>query len=116
MTVLAAGSVVWIAFPFVESGTRKSRPALVVSHTGLGVGADLFWAAMITGAGKMRWPGDVEIADLAKAGLPIPSIVRPAKLATLTVAEASPIGRIDDSTLAEVLCFIRARLGDGVRR
>jgi hypothetical protein len=39
------------------------------------------WVAMITSADNERSPSDVAIADLGRAGLPAPSVVRPAKIA-----------------------------------
>jgi mRNA interferase MazF len=47
---------------------------------------------MITSASHRRWDGDIEIADTAAAGLPAPSVVRCAKIATIEAAEAEPIG------------------------
>jgi mRNA interferase MazF len=49
---------------------------------------------MITAAENRPWPGDVRIADARRAGLAIPSVVRPTKIATIEAAQASRIGRI----------------------
>jgi mRNA interferase MazF len=57
-----------------------------------GVAPALLWVLMITSAAHRRWPGDVEVSDLAAAGLPAPSIVRCAKIATIETAAATPIG------------------------
>jgi len=49
---------------------------------------------MITAAGNEAWPGDVEIKGSRDVtGLPIPSIVRTAKVATVEVKEAAALGR-----------------------
>jgi mRNA interferase MazF len=49
---------------------------------------------MITSASHRRWDGDIEIVDAATAGLPAPSIVRCAKIATIEMAEAERIGAL----------------------
>jgi len=76
--------VVSVPFPFVEGHASKRRPALVVS-------TDLFhrahracFGAMITTARHMQdlRPDDIEIADLARAGLQQPCVIRLARLAT----------------------------------
>ncbi|WP_419730698.1 hypothetical protein [Lichenicola sp.] len=47
---------------------------------------------MVTSAGNRGWPGDVGISDLAEAGLPAPSVVRAAKIATIEAGDAERIG------------------------
>ena len=90
---MSPGDVVWVPFPHVESNRVQSRPALVVA-TGLAGGLDLCWALMITAAGNPGWPEDVLIADHEAAGLPAPSRVRTAKIATLAAASATYVGRL----------------------
>ena len=55
---------------------------------------DLLWLAMITSAANRGWSGDVTISDLQAAGLPIPSIVRTAKLATIEARDAQRLGTL----------------------
>jgi mRNA interferase MazF len=43
----------------------------------------MYYVAMITNAQHAAWAGDVPISNIKGAGLPVPSIVRPAKLATI---------------------------------
>ncbi len=107
---LQPGDVVWVKFPFVEQGILKSRPALVLSGTPLGPTGGLVWAAMITGAKKAAWPGDIKICDLPLAGLPIPSSIRMAKLATIESIGARHVGRVGSDELAAALDFARAAL------
>ena len=57
---------------------------------------------MITSAENRDWPGDVEIPDAAAAGLPIPSVIRTAKIATIEVGRAEPRGGVTPETLAAV--------------
>jgi mRNA interferase MazF len=75
--------VVVVPFPFTDRPARRRRPALVVSRPealGNVIGHSVL--AMITSAGHRRWPLDVPLSDLARAGLPAPSLVR-MKLFTL---------------------------------
>lgn len=102
MTSFSAGDIVWVPFPHVESDEIKSRPALVISNTPIGPDGALFWAMMVTNALRPGWPGDMMIENLSAAGLPHPSKIRTAKIATLEAEGAEPIGRIDDALLAEV--------------
>lgn len=88
------GAIVRVPFPFVEKDRRHQRPALVISN-GVGPEGALFWALMITAAENAPWPGDVKIGNSPDVtGLPIPSIVRTAKVATVEAAVASQIGRL----------------------
>ena len=77
-----AWEVVVVPFPYSERLAEKRRPAVVVSNAALGA-AGAIWIAMITGAGKAKRPGDIDIADLRGAGLPGASMVRTSKLATI---------------------------------
>jgi mRNA interferase MazF len=54
----------------------------------------LLWVVMITAAENRPWPGDVALADDRRAGLSIPSVIRPTKIATIEAAQASRIGNI----------------------
>ncbi len=75
--------VVCVPFPFTEGEGDKRRPALVVSSEGLSEAHGLYWLVMITSAKNSAWAGDVPIADHEAVGLPAPSVIRPAKIATL---------------------------------
>jgi len=69
--------VVAVPFPFTDEKKAKKRPALVLSASGSFnsiIGHSVM--AMITSARNSLWPMDVEIRDLAAAGLPAPSLVR----------------------------------------
>lgn len=74
-----------------KAQTQQYRPALVVARHREAGSPTLLWVLMITSAGNRRWTGDVEIPDLATAGLPAASVVRTAKVATI---EASAAGRL----------------------
>ncbi len=105
------GDVVRVPFPYTDRSTRQHRPALVVSDGPLGDGDRLLWVVMITSADNRCWADDVSLAETyADAGLPAPSVIRPAKIATIDVAVATRLGRVDDERLARTMQAIRANL------
>lgn len=76
--------VVVVPFPYTEQSTTTSvRPAVIVSAEALSSHAGKYFLAMITSAGNPAMYGDVAISDLKTAGLPVASVVRPTKIATL---------------------------------
>ena len=69
--------VVAVPFPFTDRPVHRRRPAVVVSQRGpLGAVVGHSVLAMITSAAHRRWPLDVDVTDLAAAGLPAASMVR----------------------------------------
>jgi mRNA interferase MazF len=67
---------------------------------------------MITSAENEPWPSDIAIADLKRAGLPAPSVVRPAKIACIKPSRIDRrIGRIDKATARIVGQKLRGFLG-----
>jgi mRNA interferase MazF len=80
-----AWDVVIVPFPYADRLAEKRRPALVVSSRQL-ERYGLLWVAMITSAANAPWECDVPVRNLERAGLPAPSVVRPAKLATIEPA------------------------------
>jgi mRNA interferase MazF len=101
-------AVVSVPFPYVERPIRQRRPALVVL-TGMGAARDLLWVLMITAAANRGWPEDVAIDDHAAAGLPIPSLVRTAKIATIAAADAEPLGNLPAEATARIAKILRQR-------
>lgn len=77
------GDVLVLPFPYSDRFAEKKRPAVVVSKPALERTHGLVWVAMITSDRGLHRPDDVKISDLSRAGLPAPSRVRPAKLATI---------------------------------
>lgn len=107
-----AGAIVRVPFPYTDRETRRHRPALVVSDGGRGPGAALLWVAMITSAENRRWDDDVAIAEgHREAGLPVPSLIRTAKIATIDAAAAQPLGRLDGERMDEVRAAMARHLG-----
>ena len=70
----------------------------------------LLWLAMVTSAANRGWPGDVPVSDIDIAGLPIPSIVRPAKIATIEAHDAEPLGRLPGEDREAVCRYLKDRL------
>ena len=83
-----------VPFPYTDRSTRQSRPALVVSTGRLEEMHGLLWVVMITSAENRGWPGDVPVENLKMAGLPVPSLIRSAKIATIDASDASKLGRV----------------------
>lgn len=94
MPIFEQGDVIKVPFPYTDRATRQSRPALVVSTGPLEADHGMLWVAMITSAENRGWPGDVVVHDLARAGLPAPSVIRTAKIATIESSDATRLGRI----------------------
>ena len=102
--------IVKVPFPYTNRPVRQHRPALVVArYSGAGAPA-LCWVLMITSASHRRWDGDIEIADTAMAGLPAPSIVRCAKIATIETAEAERIGVLPPGSRTSVSHIVASLL------
>ena len=102
--------IVRVPFPYVERPVRQHRPALIVAANGDEQDRGLLWLAMITSAANRGWRGDVAISDLREAGLPVPSVVRPAKLATFEECDADRLGRLPASDRSAVAHYLRNRL------
>ena len=105
------GTVVRVPFPCTGAEARQHRPALVIAGTGPGPTPFPLWVVMITSAANRGWPGDIDIPDTAAAGLPAPSVIRTAKIATIESAHAEARGQVGDATLAAVRGEIADRLG-----
>lgn len=103
--------VVAVPFPYVERDRIKRRPGLVVSGRRWLEEHGLLWVLMITSAAQARWADDVPIDDLAAAGLPRPSVVRPAKIATVEATRCERRGRITDAVRQRVEAALRIGLG-----
>ena len=84
--------VLKIPFPYHTRPAFEHRPVLVIAGGRLESAHGLLWVVMITSAGNASWPADVPITDLRSAGLPSPSVVRCAKIATIAASDAQKIG------------------------
>jgi mRNA interferase MazF len=107
----AAFDIVVVPFPYADRLAEKRRPALVISNRKLAP-FGLIWVAMITSADNAPWSCDVAIADRARAGLPAPSVVRPAKIACIEPSRIERrAGRLDKATAKAVAQKLRGFLG-----
>ena len=107
------GDVVKVPFSYPDRAARQRRPALIVSSAALQREHGLSWVLMITSAANRGWEGDVEILDLARAGLPAPSVIRSAKIATIDSADAEQLGRVTTEVLSAVCGYLYAVLPTG---
>ncbi len=103
-------TVVKVPFPYTDKPVTQRRPALVLASLPDAGGPPLLWVAMITSAAHKRWSGDLEVADLTAAGLPAPSMVRLAKLATIEADVADPLGELARGERRAVRAWLRKTL------
>ena len=94
MPIFEAWDVIKVPFPYTDRPVRQRRPALVLASNGLESEHGLLWVLMITSAENRRWSEDVPISGAEKTGLPAPSVVRCAKVATIEAQEAERIGTL----------------------
>ncbi len=102
MASFRQGDVIKVPFPYTDRSTRQSRPALVVSTGAIEDAHALLWVVMITSAENRAWPGDVPVNNLAAAGLPVPSVVRTAKIATIEASDATKLGKLHPALFKRV--------------
>ena len=114
MATFNQGDVIKVPFPYTDRATRQSRPALVVSSGGIEDAHGLLWVVMITSAQNRSWAGDVEVHNLVTAGLPAPSMIRTAKIATIEAADATRLGKVSATLLRQVMIRIGQELGHTV--
>jgi mRNA interferase MazF len=110
-THFAAFDIVVVPFPYADRLAEKRRPALIISGPKLAF-YDLIWVAMITSADNDPWPCDVAVSDIERAGLPAPSVVRPAKIACIEPGRIERrAGRLDKVSARAVTQQLRALIG-----
>jgi mRNA interferase MazF len=106
-----AFDIVVVPFPYSDRLAEKRRPALVISNKRLEA-IGVIWVAMITSAENESWPGDVGIDDASRAGLPAPSVVRPAKIACIDPSRVlRRAGKLDKASAHTVAQRVRRFLG-----
>jgi len=105
------GDVVKVPFPYTDRSTRQFRPALVASIGGIEAAHGLLWVLMITSADNRKWPGDVTVGNLAMAGLPVPSVIRTAKIATIVATDAAKLGKVSRTLVEQVAGHLQRELG-----
>jgi mRNA interferase MazF len=110
MPAFDAWDIVKVPFPYTDRPVRQRRPALVIAANGIQQQHGLLWVLMITSAENRGWPGDVEMSDLLAAGLPVPSVVRTAKIATIETKDAERIGSLSAAERFQVASLLSAEL------
>lgn len=110
MPTFETWDIVKVPFPYAERPIRQNRPALVIAAEDAKARHGLLWLAMITSAANPGWEDDVAISDLRAAGLPVPSLVRPAKLATIEARDTQRLGALAPRDRRAVSEYLRVRL------
>jgi mRNA interferase MazF len=100
--------IISVPFPYTDRAAIERRPALVVSDPALEGRYGLLWVLTITAAENRSWEGDVPIPDHRAVGLPIASIVRTAKIATVEASRARFRGRLPAATAAVVAAAVKS--------
>jgi len=85
---------------------RQHRPALVIAAGAIEAAHGLLWVLMITSAENRRWNDDVAVSDLDRTGLPAPSVIRCAKVATIEARDAERIGALAQSDRKKVASYL----------
>jgi mRNA-degrading endonuclease toxin of MazEF toxin-antitoxin module len=111
MPTFEVWDIVKVPFPYTDRPVRQRRPALVIAAGDLATAHGLLWLVMVTSAANRGWPDDVAVSDLELAGLPIPSIVRPPKIATIEARDAEPLGALPAKDRPGVAAYLRKALG-----
>lgn len=114
MPVYEVWDLIKVPFPYTNRPVQQRRPALVVAVPEAPGGPNLLWVLMVTSATNRGWTGDVVVSDLAQAGLPAPSVVRPAKIATIEASDAEKIGCLPQADRRHVAEALRDRLRDAL--
>jgi mRNA interferase MazF len=102
--------VLRVPFPYADRPVRAHRPALLIALPHAEAAPAVAWLLMITSAGNAGWPGDVPIEPHRTAGLPAPSVVRTAKVASVDLTQLEAIGRLPARTRAAVIAQVAAHL------
>jgi len=110
-TRYAPGDVIVVPFPYSDQFAEKRRPALVVSNTKV-QSQGYIWVVMITSALHSRLKDDLEIRDIARAGLSSRSIVRPIKITNIEPARVvRRSGRLEPEQAAVVFDLVKSFVG-----
>jgi mRNA interferase MazF len=106
----AVWDIVRVPFPYTDRPVRQRRPALIVAIPGMQAQLGFLWVLMITSADNRGWPGDVLVSDHPDAGLPVQSLVRTEKIATVDGRDAERIGRLPEANRQPVTRQLRRHL------
>lgn len=111
MTHYKRGDVLVTDFPFVDRGITKRRPVLCIAHITPQKGTTLYWVLMITSTETKGWHGDINIDNYKAVGLPVPSIIRTAKIACIDgTLITKKVGSVDASTHDTVIKSVQVAI------
>jgi mRNA interferase MazF len=102
--------IIKVPFPYTDRPVRQRRPAVIIAAGEALSEHGLLWVMMITSAVNRGWAGDIEIADHQAAGLPVPSVVRTAKIATIDAKDAEAIGGLPAKLRKAISKSVEAQL------
>jgi mRNA interferase MazF len=109
---LASGHVVVVPFPYTDRDTTRRRPAIVVSGPAVHRHG-IAWLVMVTSAENPAWIGDIALPDHAAVGLPVPSVIRPAKIATVEIGFISRrIGTLPPALRRQLFASLQDAMSD----
>jgi mRNA interferase MazF len=108
--------VIKVPFPYTDRPIYQRRPALVVAAGSIEAAHGLLWILMITSAENRKWPDDVQVSDLSRAGLRFASVVRCAKIATIETNTAERIGNLASRDRRRVAGRVSKLLSGALRR
>lgn len=94
MANFSVWDIIKVPFPYTDRPVRQRRPALVIAAGDLEAQHGLLWVAMITSAENRGWPDDVTVSNVKQSGLPAPSVIRCAKIATIEARDAEAMGTL----------------------
>jgi mRNA interferase MazF len=110
MPTFSQYDVVSVPFPYADWAALERRPAPVISKPALEIRFGLLWVLMITAAENPPWDDDVPLTDHRAAGLSIPSIIRPTKVATVEASHARLRGKVPLAIAARVAAVIKSAI------
>ena len=90
-------------FPFADDARSKKRPVLCVASFHPTKDIELYWVLMVTSTKLKGWQGDIEVHDLKRTGLPVPSIVRTTKIACVDASLIEKKAGVLDATTKEAV-------------
>ena len=88
----------------------------MVSARGIEDAHGLLWMVMSTSAENRGLPGDVPVSNLSLAGLPVPSVIRAAKIATIEADDATKLGRVSPALFRQVARHLLGVFGLDAKR
>jgi mRNA interferase MazF len=101
-------SIVTVPFPYVDQFAEKRRPALIISKQDLLEAHGILWVAMITSAENRTWPDDIHVTAHQACGLPAPSLIRPAKIASMEASRVvNVLGSLGKEDIGRVMSHFR---------